>query len=103
MARKCMTRREKRRTRLSKNGAEKRAALVASLKKRDASMTLEDKFALLAQLESMPRDSSQVRRTRRCALTGRAHGVYRKFGLARNELRRLALEGFIPGLVKASW
>jgi small subunit ribosomal protein S14 len=29
--------------------------------------------------------------------------VYRKFGLARNKLRDLALKGEVPGIIKASW
>jgi small subunit ribosomal protein S14 len=39
----------------------------------------------------------------RCAITGRPHGVYRKFGLGRNKLREAAMKGEIPGLTKASW
>ncbi len=38
-----------------------------------------------------------------CELTGRARGVYRKFGLGRNKLREAAMRGDIPGLVKSSW
>ena len=44
-----------------------------------------------------------VRLQRRCRLTGRPHGYYRKFGLARNKLREAAMRGDIPGLRKASW
>ena len=44
-----------------------------------------------------------VRFRNRCKICGRPRGYYRKFGLARNELRRLAMEGHVPGLVKASW
>ncbi|MDA8868677.1 30S ribosomal protein S14, partial [Pseudomonadales bacterium] len=40
---------------------------------------------------------------RRCGITGRPHGVYRKFGLSRNMLREAAMRGDVPGLVKASW
>jgi len=43
------------------------------------------------------------RKVRRCQLTGRARGVYRKFGISRIMLRKLALEGKIPGMRKASW
>ena len=48
-------------------------------------------------------NSSAVRLRRRCQLTGRPRGVYRKFGLGRNKLREAAMRGDIPGLVKASW
>lgn len=44
-----------------------------------------------------------TRRVRRCELTGRARGVYRKFRISRIMLRKLALEGKIPGMRKASW
>ncbi|HKU46021.1 MAG TPA: 30S ribosomal protein S14 [Burkholderiales bacterium] len=55
------------------------------------------------KLQKLPRDSSPVRLRNRCALTGRPRGVYRKFGLARNKLRDLALKGEVPGIIKASW
>lgn len=44
-----------------------------------------------------------TRRVRRCELTGRARGVYRKFRISRIKLRELALQGKIPGMRKASW
>ena len=56
-----------------------------------------------AKLQKLPRDASPVRIRNRCALTGRPRGVYRKFGLARNKLRELALRGEVPGIIKASW
>ena len=49
------------------------------------------------------RDANPIRMQRRCAITGRPHAVYRKFGLGRNKLRELAMKGDIPGLVKSSW
>jgi small subunit ribosomal protein S14 len=39
----------------------------------------------------------------RCMLCGRPRAYYRKFGLCRCCLRKLAHEGQIPGLKKASW
>jgi small subunit ribosomal protein S14 len=44
-----------------------------------------------------------TRRVRRCELCGRRRGVYRKFSLCRICFRKLALEGLIPGVRKASW
>jgi len=55
------------------------------------------------KLQKLPRDASPVRLRNRCALTGRPRGVFRKFGLARNKLRELALRGEVPGVIKASW
>ncbi|MFP6627343.1 MAG: type Z 30S ribosomal protein S14 [Deltaproteobacteria bacterium] len=39
----------------------------------------------------------------RCQKCGRPRSVYRRFGLCRICLREMALQGLIPGLVKASW
>ena len=47
--------------------------------------------------------AARVRIRNRCKITGRSRGVYRKFGLCRNELREMASFGEIPGLVKSSW
>ncbi len=44
-----------------------------------------------------------VRRVRRCQRCGRSKSVLRAFNLCRICLRTLALEGKIPGVVKASW
>ncbi|MFH0910920.1 MAG: type Z 30S ribosomal protein S14 [Planctomycetota bacterium] len=45
----------------------------------------------------------KVRGYTRCELCGRKRSVYRKFHVCRLCLRKLASEGKIPGLVKASW
>jgi small subunit ribosomal protein S14 len=54
-------------------------------------------------LQKLPRNSSPTRVRQRCSITGKGRGVYRKFGLCRNQLRQLALEGKLPGVRKASW
>jgi small subunit ribosomal protein S14 len=54
-------------------------------------------------LQKLPRNSAPSRHRNRCALTGRPRGTFRKFGIARNKLRELALKGDVPGVVKASW
>ncbi|MBM2816628.1 MAG: ribosomal protein [Ignavibacteria bacterium] len=54
-------------------------------------------------LQKLPRNSAPTRIVSRCTMTGRGRGVYKKFGLCRNMLRLMALEGKIPGLRKASW
>jgi small subunit ribosomal protein S14 len=51
----------------------------------------------------LPRNSSPTRVRNRCIVTGKGKGVYRKFGLCRNQFRQLSLEGKIPGVRKASW
>ena len=55
------------------------------------------------KLQKMPRDASPVRVRNRCSQTGRSRGFLRKFGISRVALRKLALEGQIPGVVKSSW
>jgi small subunit ribosomal protein S14 len=55
------------------------------------------------KFQELPRDASPVRLRNRCELTGRPRGTFRKFGLARNKLREVAMRGEVPGLVKASW
>ena len=45
----------------------------------------------------------KVRHRNRCKRCGRPRGYYRKFGLCRICLRELALQGQIPGVIKASW
>jgi small subunit ribosomal protein S14 len=54
-------------------------------------------------LQKLPRDASPVRVVSRCRVTGRGHGVYRKFGLGRNKLREASMRGDVPGMVKSSW
>lgn len=55
------------------------------------------------KLQSLPRNSHLTRVLKRCEQCGRPHAVYRKFGLCRLCLRKFAMQGFIPGIVKASW
>lgn len=93
--------REKKRTSLVKKYSAKRAELRVVLN--DQSASFDDKMAAQKKLQMLPRDSSAVRQRNRCRVTGRPHGVYRKFGLCRNKLREAAMRGDIPGLVKASW
>lgn len=57
----------------------------------------------LIGLQKLPRNSAPTRVRSRCTQTGKGRGVYRKFGLCRNQFRQLALEGKIPGIRKASW
>ncbi|QOJ24229.1 MAG: 30S ribosomal protein S14 [Gammaproteobacteria bacterium] len=67
------------------------------------SLSDDDRYIARQELQKLPRNSSPVRYRKRCALTGRARGVYSKFGLGRNKLRDMAMSGKIPGLIKASW
>ena len=101
MAKSSMINRNRKRVRLVQKYEKKRAELKSIIVGTDSSY--DEKENARVRLQKLPRDSSKSRIRNRCSLTGRPHGYYRKFGLSRNELRRLAMEGHIPGLVKASW
>ncbi len=101
MAKQSMIQRERKRAKTVAKYAAKRAALKAVISSATASD--EEKWDAQMALQKLPRDASPVRQQRRCQVTGRPHGVYRKFGLCRNKLREAAMKGYVPGLVKASW
>ncbi|MCP4488357.1 MAG: 30S ribosomal protein S14 [Gammaproteobacteria bacterium] len=101
MAKNSMVQRETKRAKLVAQYAAKRQALKAKIK--STTTSFEEKMAAVDQLQRLPRDSSASRQHNRCRITGRPHGVYRKFGLCRNKIREAAMRGDIPGLVKASW
>ncbi len=101
MAKKSMIAREVKRHKLVQKHAAKRDSLKTIIASEDASF--EEKMDAVNALQQLPRDSSPSRIRKRCRITGRPHGVYRKFGLSRNKLREAAMRGDVPGLVKASW
>jgi len=101
MAKISMIQRELKRSKQVKKYAAKRARLKAVI--RDMGQSDEERYDAQLKLQAIPRDASPVRQRNRCRITGRPHGYYRKFGLARNKLREAAMRGDVPGLVKASW
>ena len=101
MAKKSMLMRNAKRAKLVKRYAKRRAALKEII--RNPRANEDEKQAAQQKLQSLPRDANPVRLRNRCAITGRPHGYYRKFGLARNKLREATMRGEIPGLSKASW
>lgn len=101
MAKKSMIAREVKRAKLVERYAKKRAQLKEII--RSPNSSYEQVMAAVDSLQKLPRNSSPVRKRNRCAVTGRPHGVYRKFGLCRNKLRESAMQGDVPGLTKASW
>ena len=101
MAKRSMIERETRRLKVAAQYAKKRAALKSTIVSVKA--TDEEKWEAQIKLQKLPRDASPSRQRRRCQVTGRPHGVYRKFGLSRIKLREHAMKGDIPGLTKASW
>jgi len=101
MAKLALINREAKRRKTVAKYAAKRAELNALVN--DMKLADEDRAAAREKLQKLPRNSSPVRLRNRCQLTGRPRGVFRKFGLARNKLREIAMRGEIPGLTKASW
>lgn len=101
MAKKSAIEKNKRRMRLVKKFADKRAALKAIAK--DESLSLEERFAARMKLAALPRNSAATRVRNRCEVTGRPRGYYRKLQMSRVALRELGSMGLIPGLVKSSW
>ena len=94
------------------NSNEKKAKLISKFKAKrdllllaahDKKITLGERFQAFLKLSELPRNSAPNRYRNRCKLTGRARGYYKKFGISRIELRRLASFGIMPGVTKSSW
>lgn len=101
MAKTSAIEKNKRRMRLVRKFANRRAKLKAMAK--DTTLPPEERFAARLKLAALPRNGAKDRVQNRCDLTGRPRAVYRKFRLSRLALRELGSHGHIPGLVKASW
>jgi small subunit ribosomal protein S14 len=101
VAKLSMINREVKRAALAAKYAGKRAALEAVVS--DLSKSDEERYTARLGLQALPRNSNVTRQRRRCAVTGRPRGVFRKFGLGRIKLREMAMRGEVPGMTKASW
>ena len=101
MAKKSIINRNKKRIALSLKFANKRNKLKKIVM--DKKLSLEERFKAQMKLSKLPRNSSKIRVKNRCEITGRSHGVYRKLRISRISLRKLSLEGKVPGMVKSSW
>ncbi len=101
MAKKSAIEKNKRRMRLVRKYAARRARLKAISE--DRSLPEEERFLARLKLAELPRNSSPTRVRNRCELTGRPRGYYRKFRLSRIALRELASFGQLPGVTKSSW
>ena len=90
-----------RRIKLSKRLFNKRKKLKTIVMNKK--LSLDERFKAQQKLSKLPRNSAKNRIRNRCQITGRPHGVYRKLKISRIALRKLGLEGKIPGMVKSSW
>ena len=101
MAKKSQINRDNKRKKLIAKYAAKRAELRAKLN--DANVSIEEKIEVQEAFAKLPRNSCPTRLNRRCEISGRSKGYYRKFGISRIALRELALRGQLPGMRKSSW
>lgn len=101
MAKTSSVERNKKREKLVKQFANRRAKLKAIVADRNAPD--EERFEAVMKLAELPRNSAANRVRLRCEVTGRPRGNYRKFKLCRVQLRELGSKGQIPGMVKSSW
>ena len=101
MAKKSLIRRNEERKKLSLLQREKRFSLKSIISNKD--LSLSERFSAQVKLSQLTRNGSKSRTRNRCALTGRARGNLRKFGMSRIALRELASWGQVPGLIKSSW
>ena len=101
MAKVCMYNREAKREHAVTRDAEKRTALKAKIV--DLSLDFDERMAARDALNKLDRNGAKIRQRNRCMFTGRPRGYNRAFGLSRNMLRKMASEGLLPGVRKASW
>jgi small subunit ribosomal protein S14 len=100
MAKKSMIARDTKRRKMVDRFAAKRTALKTAFA--EASDPME-RLEIHRKIQDLPRNSAPSRLRNRCWATGKPRGVYRDFGLCRNQLRERAHKGELPGVVKSSW
>tara|TARA_B100001996_G_scaffold76405_1_gene56447 strand:+ start:1140 stop:1445 length:306 start_codon:yes stop_codon:yes gene_type:complete len=101
MAKLSSVNKNNRRLKMSNKFYEKRKKLKKIIM--DKKISLEERFKAQMKLSKLPRNSSKTRVRNRCQISGRPHGVYRKLKISRIALRKMGLEGKIPGMIKSSW
>lgn len=100
MAKKSMIEREKKRIKLNKKYALKRANLITKYKNEE---NFNVKLEIHSKLQKLPRNSTKTRIRNRCWKTGRPRGVFQDFGLSRHVFREMSHQGLLPGVTKSSW
>ena len=100
MAKKSMIARDVKRKKMVERFAAKRSALMEAFANAADPM---ERLEIHRKIQQLPRNSAPNRITNRCWATGKRRGVYRDFGLCRNQLRERAHKGLLPGVVKSSW
>ena len=100
MAKKSMVEREKKRIKLEKKYAVKRASLLENYR---TEKNFNVKLEIHSKIQKLPRNSAKTRIRNRCWKTGRPRGVFRDFGVSRHVFREMAHQCLLPGVTKSSW
>ena len=100
MAKKSMIARDVKRKKLVERYSAKRKTLIDAFKSAKDPM---ERLEIHRKIQALPRNCAPNRIRNRCWATGKPRGVYRDFGLCRNQLRARAHNGELPGVVKSSW
>ena len=100
MAKKSMIEREKKRIKLEKKYALKRASLLEEYQNETS---FKAKLDIHSKIQKLPRNSAKIRIQNRCWKTGRPRSVFKDFGLSRHVFREMAHQGLLPGVTKSSW
>ena len=100
MAKKSMIARDVKRKKIVARFSDRRAAPMAAF---HAAKDPMERLEIHRKIQGLPRNSAPNRVRNRCWATGKPRGVYRDFGLCRNQLRQRAHNGELPGVVKSSW
>ena len=95
-----MIEREKKRIKLEKKYALKRADLLEKYRNEE---NFNVKLEIHSKIQKLPRNSSKIRIRNRCWKTGRPRGVFRDFGISRHVFREMAHQCLLPGVTKSSW
>jgi small subunit ribosomal protein S14 len=101
MAKKSVIHRDLKRRKLYEKYKAKRHELRAIIY--DANTSHEERWEAVKKMQSLPRDTSAVRRRNRCKLCGRPRAYNRLTGLCRLHMRFAIIKGMVPGMRKASW
>ncbi len=70
---------------------------------RDRKQDMSTRYKAQIELNSLSKDSSKIRISNRCLITGRTHSVLKSFRVSRIKLRELISIGLINGTKKSSW
>jgi len=100
MARKSLIQRQRNRQVLCDKFISKRLEFKKQIQK---CSSIEEKLDWHFKLQKLPNNSRPIRLVNRCLISGRSKGVFQFFGLSRHFIREYAHQGFLPGVIKASW